>query len=212
MQSVLIQEGGPSRSGRTKRRRTSHAHVRNVDSEEWITSDEEDEVDQLTSDNETDHEVPPPSQSVEESASSSQTQSQTWDSSQAFMDVISGTHQVLPWVPSTTTTSTPVSSPSLARILHPVNIEQTLFSAQTNTSPTPQPSHQPPPADNYLPKPEPEPEHEPLSAYTCPICFFAPTNATLTPCGHVCCGSCLFTAVKTTMQRSVVTGDGSVAR
>ncbi|KAF7361533.1 hypothetical protein MSAN_01186900 [Mycena sanguinolenta] len=43
---------------------------------------------------------------------------------------------------------------------------------------------------------------EPLSAYTCPICFFPPTNATLTPCGHVCCGSCLFTAVKTMLQRA----------
>ncbi|KAJ7242389.1 hypothetical protein B0H12DRAFT_1132624 [Mycena haematopus] len=52
---------------------------------------------------------------------------------------------------------------------------------------------------------------EPLSAYTCPICFFPPTNATLTPCGHVCCGACLFTAVKTMLQRagpSVGTKDG----
>ncbi|KAJ6510714.1 hypothetical protein C8R45DRAFT_814779 [Mycena sanguinolenta] len=46
------------------------------------------------------------------------------------------------------------------------------------------------------------PNLEPLSAYTCPICFFPLTNATLTPCGHVCCGSCLFTAVKTMVQRA----------
>ncbi|KAF9071548.1 hypothetical protein BDP27DRAFT_510908 [Rhodocollybia butyracea] len=32
-----------------------------------------------------------------------------------------------------------------------------------------------------------------LSTYTCPICFCPPTNATMTPCGHVACGSCLFT-------------------
>ena len=47
---------------------------------------------------------------------------------------------------------------------------------------------------------------EPLSEYTCPICFFPPSNATLTPCGHVCCGSCLFTAVKTTLHRGASMG------
>ncbi|KAG8213456.1 hypothetical protein J3R82DRAFT_11973 [Butyriboletus roseoflavus] len=45
---------------------------------------------------------------------------------------------------------------------------------------------------------------EPLSAYTCPICFSPPTNATLTPCGHICCGQCLFTAVKSTIRRNMV--------
>ncbi|KAG1736293.1 hypothetical protein EDB19DRAFT_1721308 [Suillus lakei] len=45
---------------------------------------------------------------------------------------------------------------------------------------------------------------EPLSAYTCPICFSPPTNATLTPCGHICCGACLFAAVKSTMKRNMV--------
>jgi hypothetical protein len=211
-------EGGPSRSRPTKRRRTSRAYVRNIDSEEWISSDEEDELDQLFSDNEA--EVPLPSQSVGEPTPSSQqtasqTESQTWNS---FMDVITGIDQVLPDVPSTTmtnaTTSTSVSSPSLARILHPVNIERISFPPKTNTPSAPQPSLQPPSAKPSVPKPktEPEPEHEPLSAYTCPICFFAPTNATLTPCGHICCGSCLFTAVKTTMQRSAMAGDGNVAR
>lgn len=42
----------------------------------------------------------------------------------------------------------------------------------------------------------------PLSAYSCPICFSPPANATLTPCGHICCGECLFTAVRTTLQRA----------
>lgn len=48
----------------------------------------------------------------------------------------------------------------------------------------------------------------PLSSYTCPICFSPPTNATLTPCGHVCCGACLFTAVKSTLQRGAFMGGG----
>ncbi|KAH7884896.1 hypothetical protein F5I97DRAFT_1515139 [Phlebopus sp. FC_14] len=45
---------------------------------------------------------------------------------------------------------------------------------------------------------------EPLAEYTCPICFSPPTNATLTPCGHICCGSCLFAAVKSTIRRNMV--------
>ncbi|KAH8094489.1 hypothetical protein BXZ70DRAFT_947675 [Cristinia sonorae] len=48
-----------------------------------------------------------------------------------------------------------------------------------------------------------------LSGYNCPICFSPPTYATMTPCGHVCCGECLFTAVKTTIQRSVYHGPAS---
>ncbi|KAF7329148.1 E3 ubiquitin-protein ligase complex slx8-rfp subunit slx8 [Mycena kentingensis (nom. inval.)] len=44
-----------------------------------------------------------------------------------------------------------------------------------------------------------------LSAYTCPICFCAPTNATLMPCGHVACGSCLFTAIKSMIRRGAAT-------
>ncbi|KAK0193300.1 hypothetical protein F5146DRAFT_1101407 [Armillaria mellea] len=51
-------------------------------------------------------------------------------------------------------------------------------------------------------KHEPQPEPEPLSSYNCPICFTPPTNATLTPCGHICCGSCLFTAVKVAKRRA----------
>ncbi|GLB44738.1 putative zinc finger, C3HC4 type (RING finger) [Lyophyllum shimeji] len=57
------------------------------------------------------------------------------------------------------------------------------------------------------------PKVEPLSEYTCPICFFPPTNATLTPCGHICCGSCLFTAVKSTIQRgALMRAEANVAR
>ncbi|PBK67872.1 hypothetical protein ARMSODRAFT_976604 [Armillaria solidipes] len=51
-------------------------------------------------------------------------------------------------------------------------------------------------------EPAPVPKPEPLSSYNCPICFTPPTNATLTPCGHICCGSCLFTAVKVAKRRA----------
>ncbi|KAF8636983.1 hypothetical protein AX16_010920 [Volvariella volvacea WC 439] len=55
--------------------------------------------------------------------------------------------------------------------------------------------------------------YEPLSMYTCPICYCPPTNATLTPCGHVCCGSCLFAAVKTALTRNAtMTTEPSIAR
>ncbi|KIM36381.1 hypothetical protein M413DRAFT_449252 [Hebeloma cylindrosporum] len=47
-----------------------------------------------------------------------------------------------------------------------------------------------------------KPPADPLSDYTCPICFSAPTNATITPCGHICCGSCLFAAIKAGIQRA----------
>ncbi len=63
--------------------------------------------------------------------------------------------------------------------------------------------------ENHEPAPAPEPE--PLSSYNCPICFTPPTNATLTPCGHICCGSCLFTAVKVAKRRAgLMTGGGEL--
>jgi len=40
---------------------------------------------------------------------------------------------------------------------------------------------QPPPAQQLL-----------FSSYRCPICLCPPTNISVTPCGHVFCGSCLF--------------------
>lgn len=55
----------------------------------------------------------------------------------------------------------------------------------------------------------------PLSAYSCPVCFCPPVRATMAPCGHVCCGECLFTAIKTTMQRASYTapmGERLIAR
>lgn len=65
------------------------------------------------------------------------------------------------------------------------------------------------PSEPETPKPPPRPQGEPLGSYNCPICFSAPRNATLTPCGHVCCGECLFTAVKTTIERSQFHGPAS---
>jgi len=56
------------------------------------------------------------------------------------------------------------------------------------------------------------PQPDPLSSYCCPICFSPPANATLTPCGHICCGSCLFTAIRTTVQRSQMLGEDTPAR
>ncbi|SJX60569.1 uncharacterized protein SRS1_10206 [Sporisorium reilianum f. sp. reilianum] len=48
------------------------------------------------------------------------------------------------------------------------------------------------------PRSKPPPiEHPLLSKYTCPICFDAPKNLVVTPCGHFFCGECLFQALKT---------------
>ena len=210
MHSALAQSSGSSRV--LKKRRTRNGHVPLP--EEWGTSGEEDEVDQLVSDNEL-NEQPPPSQSVGES-SSQQMGSQSTTASRTSMTAPTNTG-----VSPQAAGSTSVSSPSLAKILNPVDIEQISSSvpcSSTSPSAPAKSSRQSRQAKASTPKPEPElqrdpdPEHEPLSAYTCPICFFPPTNATLTPCGHICCGSCLFTAVKTTMQRGVATGEGNIAR
>jgi len=45
---------------------------------------------------------------------------------------------------------------------------------------------------------------DPLSDYTCPTCFSPPTNGTIMPCAHICCGSCLLAAVKAGIQRSLM--------
>lgn len=74
-----------------------------------------------------------------------------------------------------------------------------------STTPPPRP-HSAPPTSPIIPNgtsrtpqfPPPSNVHadpEPLHTYSCPICFSSPTNATLTPCGHITCGECLFTAV-----------------
>jgi hypothetical protein len=66
------------------------------------------------------------------------------------------------------------------------------------------------PAVGY-PKPELPPvptAAEQLSKFNCPICFTPPTRATLMPCGHVCCGECLFASVKTMQRRNQYAPDG----
>ena len=42
-----------------------------------------------------------------------------------------------------------------------------------------------------------------IQEYTCPICFCPPTRACLTPCGHVMCATCLFSAVKAAKQSQI---------
>ncbi|KAJ3485417.1 hypothetical protein NLI96_g4974 [Meripilus lineatus] len=95
--------------------------------------------------------------------------------------------------------SSSMGSMSLANLLNPAS-----------QTPTPTPSLPPLSQPESIiagssqsqPPPTPISQLEPLSAYTCPICFSAPTYATMTPCGHVCCGECLFTAVKASIQRA----------
>lgn len=53
------------------------------------------------------------------------------------------------------------------------------------------------------PTPSPPQENTPLSSHTCPICFYPPRYAVLTPCGHILCGECLFEAVSTSQARQL---------
>ncbi|EPQ26250.1 uncharacterized protein PFL1_06185 [Pseudozyma flocculosa PF-1] len=47
------------------------------------------------------------------------------------------------------------------------------------------------------PRTKPPPIEHPLaSTFTCPICLCPPAKASITPCGHVFCGGCLFDALK----------------
>ena len=62
------------------------------------------------------------------------------------------------------------------------------------------------------PRSKPPPiEHPLLSVYTCPICFDAPKNLSVTPCGHFFCGECLFQALKTqAVQRGAMEEEDSL--
>lgn len=97
-------------------------------------------------------------------------------------------------------TSPIVSSPSLAKLLHPRNQSPSPPHVHHKRKRPSGPQPQPPPLD----------PSSLLTAYTCPICFSSPTNATLTPCGHIMCGSCLFAAVKAGLQRhaTMMVGEG----
>ena len=52
----------------------------------------------------------------------------------------------------------------------------------------------------------------PLGQYTCPVCFSPPRSATLTLCGHILCGSCLFGAIRSARDRATNTSDANIAR
>ncbi|EJU01438.1 hypothetical protein DACRYDRAFT_107988 [Dacryopinax primogenitus] len=47
------------------------------------------------------------------------------------------------------------------------------------------------------------PPLQPLTSYTCPICFSPPAHATITPCGHLMCGECLYNSVKANLERAM---------
>jgi len=77
---------------------------------------------------------------------------------------------------------------------------------------TPEPTSYSPESSNP-PSPEPDAPNDSgtqtsnqdlLGEYNCPICFCPPTNPCLTPCGHVMCGQCLFSAVKANLKRAGV--------
>ncbi|KAI0032911.1 hypothetical protein K488DRAFT_48758 [Vararia minispora EC-137] len=68
-------------------------------------------------------------------------------------------------------------------------------------SPDRQPSGEAPRRPTVL-TPPPHPEY--LHTFSCPVCFSAPSNATLTPCGHIMCGECLFSAVSAAVARTGV--------
>jgi hypothetical protein len=57
------------------------------------------------------------------------------------------------------------------------------------------------------PPPPPTPvlsRSQPLAEYNCPICFYPSTRAMLLLREHVCCGECLFTAMKQRRHSHVV--------
>ncbi|KAF9513528.1 hypothetical protein BS47DRAFT_1344174 [Hydnum rufescens UP504] len=66
--------------------------------------------------------------------------------------------------------------------------------------------------DSKRPQTDPPPSRTPLGQYTCPICFSPPRPATLTPCGHILCASCLFGALRSARDRATSPSDVNTAR
>lgn len=106
------------------------------------------------------------------------------------------------------TRSMPIVRPRSPSSLSDPDGSFSIISAQTAPQPPPRSEH--PITDQRLrstnlamptkspPRSKPPPiEHHLLSKFTCPICFDAPTNLCVTPCGHFFCGECLFQALKT---------------
>lgn len=47
----------------------------------------------------------------------------------------------------------------------------------------------------------PTASHTLFSSYKCPICLCPPTNISVTPCGHIFCGSCLYDSLSTNLRQ-----------
>lgn len=58
------------------------------------------------------------------------------------------------------------------------------------------------PSTPQRPPSERKPKGPPLSEYVCPICYSPPTRATLTPCGHILCASCLVESISSARERA----------
>ncbi|EIM90662.1 uncharacterized protein STEHIDRAFT_136703 [Stereum hirsutum FP-91666 SS1] len=92
-------------------------------------------------------------------------------------------------------TSQPSASSSQSRLPNPSTMSNPKAKTKSHTQSRPR---EPTPAAESL-----------LSSYACPICFSPPINATLTPCGHIMCGECLFTAVGVAVGRTGAVGLGA---
>ncbi|ETS63761.1 hypothetical protein PaG_02079 [Moesziomyces aphidis] len=102
---------------------------------------------------------------------------------------------------SARTAARPAPAPPPARSEHPIT-DMRLRSSNLAMPTKSPPRSKPPPI-----------EHPLLSKYTCPICFDAPTNLSVTPCGHFFCGGCLFQALKTqAVQRGAMEEEQSFLR
>lgn len=133
--------------------------------------------------------------------------------SRLLHEVIDVEDEISPWREDDCQDS--FDSDQLAKLLRAKNARQTgqiAVEGQSNPS-TPTGLLAPPSRSN----PSTPPPSNLLSTHTCPICFSTVTNACLTPCGHLLCGSCLFASVKTGVQRALemaipMGGDGTAAR
>ncbi|WVQ94690.1 hypothetical protein IAU59_001770 [Kwoniella sp. CBS 9459] len=59
-----------------------------------------------------------------------------------------------------------------------------------------------PPADDNGNQDAPEEEDSLGSGYSCPVCFCPPSQAVLTPCGHILCAQCLHSSLTAAIGRN----------
>ena len=145
-----------------------------------------------------------------------QPESATFDDVIDLVSPVRSSHpiEILPSPPAATnnkrvmiTSTTTGSSSSLAAssaavaVTTPTTTTVTTTTTTTTAAATAAASSQ---VQTTPPKPK-QPIHtsQPISEFCCPICFCSPTNATLTLCGHVFCGPCLFAAVRAAPQSNV---------